>query len=351
MKSKSFMLMILSMGFGLVAAIGISQVMGRGGTGPASGPQMGPVLVAAEELEHNSLLNDVNVTVENWPVEIIPEEAATSIEQIVDMATRSSLSKGMPIMLSHVVHKTKLVDINIPNNMKVVAIKVSEEDNFAGLLKPGDKVDVIGHFQSKDRTGTFAKTFLKALRVWSVNSSMTAESGSRTDTSTRGAAIVGVLVTERQAEAIVYVQRTGTLKLMLRGDFASGDDDDEEEVFRSMGFASLDDQPLESPQETSVATPIASKSAISHEETAMIVWLGNASEKITFHDGKLPESSHRKPTGQTDRNFESSSSRNPARLRVKDQDESSSGDFNDQDNEDDISDRDRGLEEDQYQGE
>ncbi len=55
MKSKSFMLMILSMGFGLIAAIGISQVMGRNNGPAVKAPKMGPVLVAADHLDHNAL--------------------------------------------------------------------------------------------------------------------------------------------------------------------------------------------------------------------------------------------------------------------------------------------------------
>ena len=50
MKSKSFMLMVLSMGFGLVAAIGISQVLGQKSANAEPEKAMGPVIVAAARL-------------------------------------------------------------------------------------------------------------------------------------------------------------------------------------------------------------------------------------------------------------------------------------------------------------
>ena len=231
MKSKSFMLMILSMGFGLIAAIGISQVMGRNNGPVVAAPKMGPVLVAADSLDHKTLLNEENVRIENWPIEIIPEAAATSIEQITDMAIKTRMSKGLPIMMNDLVHKNEVSRLNIPDGYKVVAIKVSEDDTIAGLLNPGDRVDVIGLFKTTSRTGekrSFSKTFLKGLRVFSVNSQMTANTGSRSESSTRGNAIVGVLVTEKQSEAIVYVQKTGTLKLVLRGDELEVDNNDED---------------------------------------------------------------------------------------------------------------------------
>ena len=80
MKSKSFMLMILSMGFGLIAAIGISQVMGRSKGSNQPAQKMAPVLVAADHLDMNVLLTEENVKIENWPEAIIPEDAAVALE-------------------------------------------------------------------------------------------------------------------------------------------------------------------------------------------------------------------------------------------------------------------------------
>ena len=77
--------MVMSMGFGLIAAIGISQVMGRSSAPASSGPKMGAVLLTADHLDHHTFLNEENVKIENWPVSIIPENAVTDIAQIKDM--------------------------------------------------------------------------------------------------------------------------------------------------------------------------------------------------------------------------------------------------------------------------
>jgi Flp pilus assembly protein CpaB len=346
MKSKSFMLMILSMGFGLIAAIGISQVMGRTGGPTTTGPQLAPVLVASQHLDHNSILDETNVVVENWPVEIIPETAATSIEQIKDMATRAQLSKGLPIMIPHIVHKNDLQDLHIPEGMKVFAIKVAEDDTIAGLLNPGDKVDVIGRFRVKDGSGFYAKTFLKALRIFSVNSEMTAQAGNRTETSTRGSAIVGVLVTPRQAEAIYQVQVTGALKLILRGDhFMAGDDVEVAEVSEMLDRGENDLQPSKAVASTpkkSSFTPhgfgnLAPKQA---RPESMIVWNGFEPVKTVFQAGTLPDSSYRR-SNRLD--HEMQAEKEAAMLSQAEREASEeSGD---------ISESERGFEEDQYRGE
>jgi pilus assembly protein CpaB len=326
MKSKSFMLMILSMGFGLIAAIGISQVMGRNDGPVVAGPKMAPVLVAAAALDHKALLNEENVRIENWPIEIIPEAAATNIDQIKDMAIRTRMSKGLPIMMTDLVNKNDVSRLNIPKGYKVVAIKVSEDDTIAGLLNPGDKVDVIGLFKTQSRTGekrTFSKTFLKALRVFSVNSQMIANTGSRTESSTRGNAIVGVLVTEKQSEAIVYVQKTGTLKLVLRGDTMDEEDNNDEDLL-AFGFPDQEQDDIDDKNQDD-----ATSSMSVGYGNSMVIWEGNDPETFTFKSGALPEPSNR-----------SSLSKN------NDQEER-----DDEESSDSFDESDRRLEEDQYRGE
>ncbi len=334
MKSKSFMLMILSMGFGLIAAIGISQVMGRNNAPVVQAPKMGPVLVAADHIDHNALLTEENVKIENWPLEIIPETAVTDIEEIDDMAITTRLSKGSPIMMPDLAHKNDLGRLSIPDGYKVVAIKVSEDDTIAGLLNPGDKVDVIGLFKTADRDGTmrtFSKTFLKALRVFSVNAQMRATAGNRTETSTRGSAIVGVLVTERQSEAIVYVQKTGQLKLVLRGDHVEGDDDDMNDLlsFRGRKTKPTKSRP-ESEENNSFQTTFGSVSNPAQDANTMVVWNGPTAERYKFQRGSLPQS--------TERNAPSKPA--PDMLNLEKD--------NDQDESDSFDESDRGLEEDQY---
>ncbi len=330
MKSKSFMLMILSMGFGLIAAIGISQVMGRSNGPKVKVQKMGPVLVAADHLDHNTLLTPENVRVENWPIEIIPEFAVTKMEDIKDNVIRTRLSKGLPVMVPDMLNKNKVSVLSIPEGFKVVAIKVSEDDTIAGLLNPGDKVDVIGLFKPRKKSSkneTFSKTFLKALRVFSVGNQMTA-SKSRTESSSRGSAIVGVLVTERQSEAIVYVQKTGSLKLVLRGDYVEGDEDGDIDL-HEYGFGDKpesDDDEGNSEQQTVSYQSVQS----SPDRTEMVVWNGNDPTKVIFEDGSLPQSD--RPVRQS---------------RDKGTEENLEG----QEDPDSFEESDRGLEEDQYRGE
>ena len=290
MKSKSFMLMILSMGFGLIAAIGISQVMrtSKANTQPVT--KMGPVLVAADHLDMKARLTEENVKIENWPVSIIPENAVTKLEDIKEMITRTRMSKGMPIVGSAIINEKEANIISIPDGFKVVAIKVAADDTISGLLNPGDKVDIMGFFKIRSRgeTQTVARTFMKAIRVFSVNNKMQAAQNRQEAGGARGA-IVGVLATEKQSEEIFYAQKTGTIKLVLRGE-ESVSDGDVESIEDIMAIDENLAMETESEEQVQQAFPMPAHFGTAEYST--IVWKGNSPEKVTFQgNGLLPQRS------------------------------------------------------------
>ena len=78
MKSKSLILLVLSIGFGIVAAIGISQVMKNQAIAEPVETPRGPVLLASADLGLHEKLTEENVKLENWPTDTIPENAVTT---------------------------------------------------------------------------------------------------------------------------------------------------------------------------------------------------------------------------------------------------------------------------------
>lgn len=338
MKSKSFMLMVLSMGFGLVAAIGISQVLGQKSANAEPEKEHGPVIVAAMDLDPNSRLTEENVKIENWPLDIVPDDAATSLDDIEDMVNRNRLGKGMPIQKSVIVNEKSVASLSIPSDMKVVAIKVPSDDLFGGLLSPGDKVDVIGLFAKRDkknpnRINQTSKTFLRGLQVFSINNSMKSVE-TREDSPTAGtnSAVVGVLATEEQAEAMYYVQRTAQIKLTLRGDEATNDDDIES-LDEIMGWNLVDE---EEPENDGNIVTVAGNDTDTETKAplTMTIWSGNSPDNYTFTPGLLPQSTI--------------PDINMAPIVPVNSEDADDDDEADSDGSNEI---DRNLEEDQYQGE
>ena len=273
MKSKSLILLVLSVGFGIVAAVGISQVMkNQSIADDGAAAARGPVLLATGTLDMRTPLTEENVKIENWPVSIIPPDAVTSFEEVNEMVTLTRLSQGMPIIKTAIQHKSTATTPPIGINMKVVAVRVSADDTIGNLLNPGDKVDVIGIFKKRNPatnlTTTESLTFLKALRVYSIGNKTTAESNEQGGNE-NASSIVGLLVTEKQSEALVFVQDTGKIKLVLRGDT--------EENTGEVG-------PLEDLDK--LAAEKAAVPKLEKLNTVMDIWLGDEVITTEIKDGK-----------------------------------------------------------------
>jgi hypothetical protein len=89
------------------------------------------------------------------------------------------------------------------------------------------------------------KTFLKGIRVFNIGASTSAQ-----DSKKKGSAsgIVGVLVTERQSEKIVWAKKNGEIRLALIGDNVASDD------FEDPDFP-MDDEQEEDREETRSPLP------------------------------------------------------------------------------------------------
>ena len=90
MKTKSIMLIAVSLGFGLVAAIGMSQVLGQK-NGDAKKVEMTQVFVALVPLEIGDGLNEDNLKVSRRPVTEVPENSISSFEELKNGANSSLL--------------------------------------------------------------------------------------------------------------------------------------------------------------------------------------------------------------------------------------------------------------------
>ncbi len=222
MKSKSIFLMAVSLGFGLVAAIGITQVMGRSKTEAVADVPKQSVLVAVSDLDINTELTAEMFTEEQWPTTMIPEGIATKFVDIEGKVITSRAGKRGPIYLSNLVNKAEMNLKNIPAGFKLICMSLGPDHNFGGLLQPGDVVDLIAVFKQNNKTGPSSQTFLRRVRVFSIGSSTNKDPESRN--AVKGNTVVGLLVTEKQSEQVLLIQKIADLKLAMR---SNADSDDE----------------------------------------------------------------------------------------------------------------------------
>jgi pilus assembly protein CpaB len=226
MKSKQLVLIAIALLCGLVSAIGIIQAMGNGGEVAAEIPH-GPVVVASAHLDHKAELSEENIKLESWPLNLIPEGAATDLAEVSGKFITTRLRSGQAVVIEDVANRNDILGLAIPPGQKVINIKVPPEDLLGGLLSPGDRVDIIGVFNTRSRgeQKSETKTFLKGIRIFNIGASTSAQVAR-----TKGGAvssIVGVLVTESQSEKIVWARKNGEIRLAMIGDQVESEEDPE----------------------------------------------------------------------------------------------------------------------------
>ena len=92
MRPKSMILILIALGCGLIASIGISQVVEKNGNGEVEKVQTSPIYVASQDINLKEELTAQRVKLEEWPVDRIPPGAVTTPEQMEDMLPKYSES-------------------------------------------------------------------------------------------------------------------------------------------------------------------------------------------------------------------------------------------------------------------
>ncbi len=219
MRLKSILLLGLALGCGAVASIGISQVMERKGT-PAATPETEPILVALSDININEPLTAELLKLEEWPKDKIAPDSLRSIEEVVGRRTRTKLYAGEPI------REAKLVSADgadapseqIAKGYRVVAVRVDAATGVAGLLKPGDRVDVQLFVQKCAQLGidcASVQTILEDIKVFAVDQSFR-RAVEQDDEAAQVARTISLLVTPKQSETLNLANELGKIRLTIR---------------------------------------------------------------------------------------------------------------------------------------
>ena len=225
--TKSIILIVIALGCGLIASIGISQVMDRPDSQAA---ETESIYVAASNIPSWAELTPDLVKLEEWPKGKIPQDAIRSMEELESKSPRFPLYPGEPIVLSKLSDQQGdgQASVRIPAGHQVFAVKVDKESALSGLISPGDKVDILVFIRGRgDRLKTGTRTILRNTTVFAVNDQIERQG----DETSIDAKTVSLLVLPEQSEKLLLAKQLGTIHLALRkpGDDSSMDTDGADE--------------------------------------------------------------------------------------------------------------------------
>lgn len=224
MRSKSIVLLALALGCGLVASIGISQVMERRNQATGTPGETEAVLVALHDINPNEAINAENVKIEEWPKSKLQPGVLTKPEEYENKRARQKIFAGEQLVAARLIDEKELTYVSkeIPKGFRVIPVRVDAVSGNAGLIVPGDRVDVLAYLAKNpthDIMETQTKCILQDIKVFAVDDITKRDPGE--DQQTVVAKTISLLVTPAQAQKITLASELGTIRLSMRNE---GDD-------------------------------------------------------------------------------------------------------------------------------
>ena len=212
MRAKSVLLLVLALGCGLIASIGISQVMDRKTPAPQDEVEKVQVFVAKVDIPKAELIKPDMVKIQQWPKDMVPDDAITKLEQIENKQAHEKILANELIREARFIKTDK--KIHIPPGYRVVTVKVNAEKG-GHLVSVGDKVDLqvyIRQGAAAAITESLTRTFLRDVKVFAVGTETTKQN----EEIGNSAQTVSLLVKPREAELVTLAQRTGEVSIVMK---------------------------------------------------------------------------------------------------------------------------------------
>jgi pilus assembly protein CpaB len=222
MRAKSMALLMLALGCGLVASIGITQVMAKRNAEPAPVGDTQSIFIAVKDIPLGDRLSAECVKLEAWPKDKVPLGAVSKIEDIDGSRVRTKLYAGEPILEKKLLGKGMNMQGDsalIPKGYRVVPVKVDNASGGPGLIMPGDRVDVLVHLvrnTNNDVLETSTRTILQDIKVFAINDVVEVGEKDSKEKEKMNAKTISLLVTPAQGAKLMLASEMGKVQLFMR---------------------------------------------------------------------------------------------------------------------------------------
>ncbi|KAA8676784.1 Flp pilus assembly protein CpaB [Vibrio gigantis] len=213
-KSQVFLLFLLSVVFGLAAVFFAKQWMDDQvqPTVEVETVERHPVVVASQEIEAGTIIEDQFLTTKLMEVDWINENNYSDVSELVGKVVANTVYAG------EVLHKMRFTAPGegstlaalIPENKRAVTIRVDDVIGVAGFLLPGNKVDILNTV-SYGKNSASTRTVLKDIKVLAVD--QTAKTKENSPIIVRA---VTLEVSPKDAEKLLTAKSKGSIQLTLR---------------------------------------------------------------------------------------------------------------------------------------
>jgi len=213
-KGRFFRLVVLPLAAGLaVSLIAYRHLSSLEASGK---PPTVDVVVAARAIAPRTVITKDMLALKAFPKEFLSPAFLTSMEQAVGRVATTAIAEGEILYRSRLAEKGEKTGFStrIPPGKRAVTVAVNEISGVAGLIEPGDRVDVLVTLPREIAGKEKSRLVIEDVAVIAVGQSVEVRDPSAKDVKTYASATLSV--TPEQATLIAFGERNGVLKLALR---------------------------------------------------------------------------------------------------------------------------------------
>ncbi|HJT87007.1 MAG TPA: Flp pilus assembly protein CpaB [Bryobacteraceae bacterium] len=209
---RFFIVMTLSLVWAFVVSAVFYRVIAR--RGPSRPPPETPLVVASQALPFGTIIKRESVKVTRVPAKLFPKGGFSRPEEVLERPVISPIQPEEPVVEARIAARGSGVGVAplIPAGMRAISVRVNDVVGVAGFILPGMRVDVLVTGRPPGRDDTFTTTVLQNITVLSAGQNIQVDANKQAINT----AVVTLLVTPAQAEAMALANNEGRIQLVLR---------------------------------------------------------------------------------------------------------------------------------------
>lgn len=210
----------LALALGIVLALGtglmLLDYMGSIRSAEATALSAHPVLVASRDIPARALLTDAYVTQTMRPVKSLDSDAVTDRKDILGKYSLITIPAGSVITRSKIgAGGANALPARLPIGMRAVSISIDRVKGVAGLIQPGDRVDVIAIPPRVGNEVPHAAAILRGALVLAIGNEVETTSATPSPEN-QNLTTVTLALTPAQVDLLASADLNTTLRLALR---------------------------------------------------------------------------------------------------------------------------------------
>jgi pilus assembly protein CpaB len=217
--------LVVAVGLALIAVLSL-WLYSRSLQEEVAGGQKVTVLVAAEDIAAGARLTKASLALRDVPEAYVHQASIRKGEenQIIGRPVAEKVSQGQPLLWSDFeLQKTassRRLSGAVSKGQRALTIPVDMSGSMAGMLRPGDRVDVLGTFARAQGSDWATVTLLQNVQVLATGDQRAGEGGEEMASMPQGGprtfSSITVSVDLEEAELLVFSMQRGPINIVLR---------------------------------------------------------------------------------------------------------------------------------------